>query len=197
MIQALIGNKIDQTQKFLQNGRRIPVTEISISDNAVVQIKTAKKDAYAALQLGIGSKKHPGKAVSSHAKKAGLETAPKVIREVSLQGVSEEEMPKAGDMIAVEAVFKPGDIVEVSGTSKGKGFAGVVKRHGFRGGPKTHGQSDRERAPGSIGQTTTPGRVYRGKKMAGRMGSDTVTLKNLTVMDVDIVNKRLFISGLV
>lgn len=90
-----------------------------------------------------------------------------------------------------------GDIVSVTGVSKGKGFAGVVKRHNFRGGPKTHGQSDRLRAPGSIGQTTTPGRVYRGKKMAGRMGQDTVTVQNLKIVDLDSVNKKIFIAGLV
>lgn len=95
----------------------------------------------------------------------------------------------------VEEIFKPGDIVEVTGHSKGKGFAGVVKRHNFRGGPKTHGQSDRWRAPGSIGQTTTPGRVYRGKKMAGRMGQDAVTVKNLKIVDVDPVTKILSVSG--
>jgi hypothetical protein len=119
------------------------------------------------------------------------------IKEVSLQNTTSEDLPKLGDLFSVDAVFKVGDIVDVTGTSKGKGFAGVVKRHNFRGGPKTHGQSDRERAPGSIGQTTTPGRVYRGKKMAGRMGSETKTITNLTVVDVDSVNKTLSVLGLV
>ena len=96
-----------------------------------------------------------------------------LLREVAWVG--DEELPKAGDMMTVETVFKPGDIVKVTGTSKGKGFAGGVKRYGFRGGPKTHGQSDSHRAPGSIGQGTTPGRVYKGKRMAGHMGVDTVT----------------------
>ena len=106
-------------------------------------------------------------------------------------------MPKPGEILTVERVFSPGDIVSVTGTSKGKGFAGVVKRHHFKGGPKTHGQSDRHRAPGSIGQSTTPGRVFKGKRMAGRMGSERVTLQNLTVVDIDQENKKLYIAGLV
>jgi large subunit ribosomal protein L3 len=194
MTNTLIGRKIDQTQKFLENGKRIPVTLISVSDNAVLQVKTLEKDAYSAVQLGFGTKKKANKASTGHSKKAGFDKVSAVIKEVRM---ADGDLPTVGESIAVDAVFKPGDIITVSGTSKGKGFAGVVKRHGFRGGPKTHGQSDRERAPGSIGQTTTPGRVYRGKKMAGRMGSDTVTVANLTVVSVDVVNKILLVSGLV
>src|SRR5882724_515886 len=186
MIQTLIGRKIDQTQKFLENGKRIPVTQISVADNAVLQVKTLEKDAYTAVQLGFGTKKKPTKAMSGHNKKAGFEKTSALIKEVRL---ADADAPTAGEYITVDAVFKPGDIVSVSGTSKGKGFAGVVKRHNFRGGPKTHGQSDRHRAPGSIGQTTTPGRVYRGKRMAGRMGSDTVSVENLTVVGVDAETK--------
>jgi len=195
MIQALIGQKIDQTQTFLENGRRIPVTEVSVADNVVVQIKTDEKDKYTAVQVGVGKKKHPIRALSGHSKKLGLNDAPSLIREVAWEGA--EELPKSGDVIAVEAVFKPGDIVKVTGTSKGKGFAGGVKRYNFRGGPKTHGQSDRHRAPGSIGQGTTPGRVYKGKRMAGHMGVDTVTISNLVVVDVDSENKKLYVLGLV
>jgi large subunit ribosomal protein L3 len=194
MIQTLIGKKTDQMQSFLENGARIPVTEIAVSENVVLQVKTAEKEAYSAVQLGVGAKKKPNKALLGHAKKAGKENAPLKIKEVS---VDSSDAPVVGDAIAVDAVFKPGDLVQVTGTSKGKGFAGVVKRHNFSGGPKTHGQSDRHRAPGSIGQGTTPGRVYKGKRMAGRMGSDTVTVKNLTVVDVDLKTGRLFVSGLV
>jgi large subunit ribosomal protein L3 len=197
MIQALIGQKSEQTQKFLQNGRRIPVTKIIISDNAILQVKTATTDSYAAVQLGFGAKKKVTKPIAGHVKKAGFSVIPQTIREVALTDATEEELPKVGDVIAVDAVFKAGDIVAVTGTSKGKGFAGVVKRHGFRGGPKTHGQSDRERAPGSIGQTTTPGRVYKGKRMAGRMGHETSTVLNLTIVDVDAENKILSVCGLV
>lgn len=195
MIQTLLGKKLNQTQKFLENGRRIPVTEVAVSDNVVLQAKTVEKDNYLAVQLGYGVKKSGTKPVLGHVKKAGLDKAPAFVKEVRVKDAN--DLPQAGDLISVETVFKPGDIVDVTGTSKGKGFAGVVKRHNFRGGPKTHGQSDRHRAPGSIGQTTTPGRVYRGKRMAGHMGVDTVTMSNLTVVDVDAVNKKLYILGLV
>ncbi len=197
MIQALLGQKIDQLQRFLADGTRIPVTKIYISENAVLQVKTPDKDKYAAVQLGLGAKKHATAALLGHSKKAKLAKAPQFIREVRLADDTADELPHVGDMISVDAVFKPGDVVAVTGTSKGKGFAGVVKRHHFRGGPKTHGQSDRLRAPGSIGQTTTPGRVYRGKRMAGHMGVDTVTVKNLTVVAVDATGKTLYVSGLV
>lgn len=195
MIQALIGQKIDQTQKFLENGRRIPVTEVALEDNIVVQVKTEEKEKYSAIQLGYGTKKKPTKALSGHAKKANLQNVPQVLKEVTWNG--EGELPNVGDAVTIESVFQPGDVIAVTGTSKGKGFAGVMKRHNFRGGPKSHGQSDRERAPGSIGQTTTPGRVYRGKRMAGHMGVDTVTVQNLTVVDVDAANKKLYVLGLV
>jgi large subunit ribosomal protein L3 len=195
MLQALIGQKIDQTQTFLENGRRIPVTEVAVADNVVVQVKTDEKDKYTAVQVGFGKKKKPIKSLGGHSKKAGLTDSPSLIREVAWIG--DEELPKLGDAVAVEAVFKPGDIVKVTGTSKGKGFAGTVKRYNFRGGPKTHGQSDRHRAPGSIGQGTTPGRVYKGKRMAGHMGVDTVSITNLVVVDVDAENNKLYVLGLV
>lgn len=195
MLQGLIGKKIDQTQTFLEDGQRIPVTEVSVSDNVVLQVKTPETDKYTAIQLGFGVKKKPIQSRVGHSKKAGIDNAPATIKEVAWEG--DEEMPKAGDAITVETVFKPGDIVKVTGTSKGKGFAGGVKRHGFGGGPKTHGQSDRHRAPGSIGQGTTPGRVYKGKRMAGHMGVDTVSIQNLVVVDVDSENKKLYVLGLV
>lgn len=205
MLNTLIGQKLDQTQDFLENGKRIPVTQIALTDNVVLQTKTTDKDLYTAVQLGAGVKKKPIRAYLGHAKKAhsassgqaGPIVAPLKIREVRLSHKDEAEMPKVGDLINAESVFKPGDIVEVTGTSKGKGFAGGVKRHGFKGGPKTHGQSDRHRAPGSIGQGTTPGRVYKGKRMAGRMGSDTVTVASLKVVNVDAEAKILYVSGLV
>lgn len=195
MLQGLIGKKIDQTQTFLEDGRRIPVTEVSVTDNVVLQVKTPETDKYTAVQLGFGVKKNPIKARTGHAKKAGVDAAPQTVREVAWEG--DEEMPKAGEVVTVEEVFKPGDIIKVTGTSKGKGFAGGVKRYNFRGGPKTHGQSDRHRAPGSIGQGTTPGRVYKGKRMAGHMGVDTVSVQNLVVVDVDSENKKLYVLGLV
>ncbi len=195
MIQTIIGKKLEQSQKFLENGKRVPVTHISVANNVVTQLKTTEKEGYSAVQLGFGTKKKPTKAVFGHAKKAGLEKAPVILKEVRI--TDEADLPQAGEFVAVASVLKPGDIVDVTGTSKGKGFAGVVKRHNFRGGPKTHGQSDRHRAPGSIGQTTTPGRVYKGKRMAGRMGSDTVTVANLTVVAVDEAAQTVLVAGLV
>lgn len=195
MIQTLLGYKGEQSQKFLENGRRIPVTKIRIDDNIVVQVKSIDKDAYSSVQLGIDRSKHPTKQALGHSKKAGIDHAPRFIRETRIADT--QDMPQPGDHISAASIFTPGSIIHVTGTSKGKGFAGVVKRHNFRGGPKTHGQSDRHRAPGSIGQTTTPGRVYKGKRMAGHMGTDTVTIQNLQVVDIDIVNKILFVKGLV
>ncbi len=169
-------------------------------DNTIVQIKTYD-NGLVALQLGIGKKKKPTMGEAGHAKKAGLDFAPRALKEVKIkegdQSSAEGDLPKPDEVLKIEEIFKPGDIVDVTGTSKGKGFAGVVKRHHFRGGPKTHGQSDRLRAPGSIGQTTTPGRVYKGKRMAGHMGQDKVTVKNLRIVDIDPANKKLYISGLI
>ena len=195
IMQALLGQKIGQSQKFLEDGTRIPVTQVNVFGNAVVQIKTEEKDKYMAVQLGFGVKKNPKPSILGHAKKAGLKTAPSFLQEVRVEKVDLETLPKVGDMLNAQDVFKPGDIVDVIGMSKGKGFAGVVKRHHFKGGPRTHGQSDRERAPGSIGQTTTPGRVYKGKRMAGRMGHERVTVENLQI--ADITNDTLLIKGLV
>ncbi len=191
----LIGEKKSQSQSFLEDGTRIPVTQVYLPSNLVVSIKSQEKDKYWAVQLGLGTKKKANRSLLGHAKKANLQTAPKVLREVRLIDNELENMPKVGDTLRPSDVFKPGDIVDVIGISKGKGFAGVVKRHHFKGGPRTHGQSDRERAPGSIGQTTTPGRVYKGKRMAGRMGHEKVTIKNLLVLDV--IDEGLLIKGLV
>ena len=191
-ISALIGTKLDQKQAFLEDGSRIPVSLISIRENVITQIKTSEKDGYAALQMGFGTHKKAAKPVSGIAKKAGLQDTPRFFREVRVEDTTDTVV---GTAVKVEEIFEPGDVVKVTGTSKGKGFAGVVKRHGFHGGPKTHGQSDRHRAPGAIGQGTTPGRVYKGKRMAGHMGAETATVRNLVVMD--IVDGILFVKGLV
>lgn len=193
MVHALIGQKKIQTQKFLSDGTRIPVTEIHLSSNAVIAMKTQAKDGYDAVQLGMGVKKNPTKALIGHTKGANLKSAPQFLREVRMSDTT--ALPTLGDMVKASDVFKPGDTVDVVGISKGKGYAGGVKRWGFKGGPRTHGQSDRERAPGSIGQTTTPGRVYKGKKMAGRMGHERVTVKNLVV--VAVLDDAIWIKGLV
>lgn len=184
MIHALLGKKLNQLQRFLADGTRIPVTQVYVGLNPVVSLKTKEKNEYTAIQLGFGDRKNSTKS---------LKTAPRILREVRIN--NDSEIPQVGDLLKASDVFKVGDIVDVVGVSKGKGFAGVVKRHHFKGGPRTHGQSDRERAPGSIGQTTTPGRVYKGKRMAGRMGHQNVTVKNLKV--VDVLEDMLSIKGLV
>lgn len=191
-MNALLGKKIEQSQRFLEDGTRVPVTAIAVQGNPVVGIRTVEKNGYSAVQIGFGTAKNPSKPLAGLSKKANLSTTPYVLREVK---VAADALPEVGTAITAIDVFKPGDIIQVTGVSKGKGWAGGVKRHHFKGGPRTHGQSDRERAPGSIGQTTTPGRVYKGKRMAGRMGAEQVTVKNLTVVDVN--DTTLLIAGLV
>jgi large subunit ribosomal protein L3 len=190
-MDTVLGQKKTIGQKFLENGTRIPVTEIVVPQAPVLQRKTVETDGYNAVQIGYGTTKKPTKALLGHAKKANLESVPRKIQEVRV----EADFSLEGNTISVSDVLKPGDIVQVTGMSKGKGWAGGVKRYGFKGGPRTHGQSDRERAPGSIGQTTTPGRVYKGKRMAGRMGHEQVTVKNLIV--VDVTGETVLVSGLV
>jgi large subunit ribosomal protein L3 len=191
-IQSLVGRKIDQTQGFLEDGTRVPLSIISMGQNVVSQVKTVDTDGYSALQIGFDTLKRPNKPTEGHTKKAGLSQTPRFFREIKADGVSDVT---AGTLVTPSEIFEPGDIVDVVGTSKGKGYAGVVKRHGFHGGPKTHGQSDRHRAPGSIGQTTTPGRVYKGKRMSGRMGNERVTVKNLEVLDIQ--GETILIRGLI
>ncbi len=193
-MQSLIGVKKVQSQRFLENGMRIPVTLIDVKDNWVMSVKTTERDHYQAVQLGYGIKKNANKALLGHAKGAKRGEAPKFLKEVRI--TDDSPLPEIGTSLNPQEVFQPGDLVDVTGISKGKGFAGGVKRYGFRGGPKTHGQSDRHRAPGSIGQGTTPGRVYKGKRMAGNMGNDTVTVRGLRIIDITD-DGVLVIKGLV
>lgn len=186
MVSAILGKKVDQSQKFLEDGTRIPVTTIWAGPNYVVRVMPNR------VSLGFDTKKHSTKPIAGIVKKAGIDKTLRFFREV--RNADGEEV-KLGTTVVASEILKPGDLVQVMGISKGKGFAGVVKRHHFKGGPRTHGQSDRERAPGSIGQTTTPGRVYKGKRMAGRMGNDRVTVRKLVVLDVS--NDMLTIKGLV
>ncbi len=184
-MDTLFGIKGRMTQTFIE-GFRIPVAKINLGPCRVLGIKNMQKDGYWALQLGFQEKKTSKKTPKNNQNKF------KFIKEVRFM---EEPKYKVGDTISISDIFKIGDIVNVSGITKGKGFAGGVRRYNFRGGPKTHGQSDRHRAPGSIGQTTTPGRVYKGKRMAGRMGSDLVTIKNLHVVNVYPELNQIDLSG--
>jgi large subunit ribosomal protein L3 len=194
MINTLLGSKQHMSQAFVE-GTRVPVTWIKAGPCIVTQVKTVEKDGYWSVQLGFAEKriKNVTKPLQGHLKGAVKDNkAPRFLREVRLE--TESDL-KVGDIVKLTQIFKKGDVVSVAGTSKGKGFAGVVKRWHFAGGPKTHGQSDRHRAPGSIGQGTTPGRVLKGKHMAGRMGSDRVTVKNLIVVDVNAEKELIAVSG--
>jgi len=192
MITSLLALKQSQSQTFTESGKRIPVTVVLAGPNWVTTLTdtpTAKR-----IQLGFGHIKNLSKAETGHIKKAGLDKKLRFLRSFTVSDLSGLTL---GGEVKVEQVFAPGDVIRVQGTSKGKGFASAIKRYHFQGGPRTHGQSDRERAPGSIGQTTTPGRVYKGKRMAGRMGNDTVTVRNLTVFAVDPTAQTITIKGLV
>ncbi len=199
MIPGIIGEKIAQTQVFTADGMRIPVTSVAVEPCIVVQTKTMESDHYTAVQLGFGMKKlkHTTKPIQGHIKKAGITVTPRFLSEIRLSTDTLPEGLVAGTSIHAADIFTPGDIVHVSGISKGKGFAGAVKRHGFSGGPRTHGQSDRERAPGSIGSGTTPGRVYKGKRMAGHMGAIHATIQNLKIVSIDREKNILMLKGLV
>jgi large subunit ribosomal protein L3 len=190
-MRGLLGKKIGMTRLFDAKGNVVSATVVEAGPCTVVQIKTPEKDGYSAVQLGFIEKRE--KLVTmpllGHFKKAG--SSPKrVLREFrNLEGEF-----KLGDSVTV-GIFSEGDEIKVSGTSKGKGFAGVVKRHKFRGGPKTHGQSDRHRAPGSLGQSAYPNRVFKGMRMAGRMGGDRVTINHLKVVKVLPERNLLLIEG--
>ncbi len=219
MIKGIIGKKIGMTQVFDEDGAAIPVTVIQAGPCWVTQVKTPGSDGYSAIQMGFEeiapeitneaernrkverrlskperghlallepSDKHPNR------KQLASPVPPlRILREFRVDRVDGVE---TGTIVTVD-VFSTGDLVDVVGVSKGKGFAGTIKRHGFRRQPKTHGQSDRERAPGSIGSTSTPGRVKKGMRMAGRMGGDRVTSQNLEVVVVDSERNLLAVKG--
>ena len=191
-MKGLLGKKIGMSQVFDENGAIVPVTIIEAGPCFVTQKKTEEKDGYNAIQLGFGEARKNGvnKPMAGHLKKSGV-SAIKYLREFQVSDPGEYE---EGQQIDV-SIFKVGDKVDVTGTSKGKGFAGAVKRHGFGGGPKTHGQSDRWRATGSVGAGSTPGRVFKGKRMPGRMGNKRVTVQNLKVALVDPDKNLLGIKG--
>lgn len=194
MIDTLFGIKKNMTSGYDARGRRVGATIVEVVPNVVTQVKDKDVDGYKAVQLGIGDKKKANKPRQGQLKKAGVEKTVRFLREVRTDKTEGMEL---GKEIAVNNVFAKGDSVKVSGISKGKGFQGGVRRHGFAGGPKTHGQSDRHRAPGSIGAGTTPGRVLKGKRMAGHMGVDRVSVKGLEILTVDRENNLLFIKGAV
>ncbi len=192
MLNTLLGIKKNMTSTYDSRGRRVGATIVEINPNFVTQIKTSEgKDGYNGIQLGFGTKKSVKKPQLGLGKKIGVKQPIRWFREVRVEA---EEL-KPGTEITLNQVFSIGDSVKVTGVSKGKGFAGVVKKYHFAGGPKTHGQSDRHRAPGSIGSGTTPGRVFKGKKMAGHMGSETVSVRGLEVVGLEKAKNTLVIKG--
>src|SRR3989338_6040303 len=185
----ILGRKIEMTQRFLADGRRVPVTRISAAPNRVTQVKTQDRDGYTAIQIGLPGRTKLTKSLKGHLKDLGDLVELKEFRtpaEVKLE---------RGQTLTV-AEFKPGDHVKVTGWSKGKGFAGVVKRHHFRGGPASHGHKDNLRMPGSIGSGGVQ-RVFKGMRMGGRMGGDRVTIKNLEIVQVHPETNELYIKGAV
>ncbi|MBQ0117738.1 MAG: 50S ribosomal protein L3 [Flavobacterium sp.] len=193
-MSGLIGRKIGMTSLFDENGKNIPCTVIEAGPCVVTQVRTNAVDGYEALQLGFDDKteKHATKAELGHFQKAGTVAKKKV---VEFQGFEKEY--NLGDVVTVD-LFKEGEFVDVAGVSKGKGFQGVVKRHGFGGvGQATHGQHNRLRAPGSIGASSYPSRVFKGMRMAGRMGGDRVTVQNLRVLKVVADKNLIVIKGAV
>ena len=188
MIDGVLGRKLGMVQVFDPEGRMRGATVIEAGPCLITQIKTTDRDGYDAVQLGFGAAKRRNKPMRGHLKQQG---DLRYLREFNVDNPSEHAV---GERIGVE-MFEPGDRVNVTGTSKGKGFAGVVKRYHFAGGPKTHGQSDRHRARGSIGAGNTPGRVFKGMRMAGHMGDEQVTVRKLEVLQSDPARGLLIIAG--
>ena len=192
-MSGLIGKKIGMTSIYDENGKNIPCTVIEVGPCVVTQVRTKEVDGYEALQLGFDDKaeKQSNKALNGHFKKAGTTAKRRV---VEFQGF--EQDLKLGDQITVDH-FEEGEFVDVSGTSKGKGFQGVVKRHGFQGSERTHGQQSMNRAPGSVGAASYPARIFKGMRMGGHMGDVTVTVQNLRVLKVVKDKNLLVVKGAV
>lgn len=191
-MKGIIGKKVGMTQVFDENGNVVPVTVIQAGPCYVTQVRSAEKDGYTAVQLGFGETK-PQRLTQGqlgHLRRNNL-PALRYLREFRIHG---DVDVAEGSEVKVD-VFATGERVDVIGKSKGRGFAGTIKRHNFHRQPKTHGQSDRERAPGSVGSTTTPGRTFKGQKMAGRMGNERVTAQNLEVVVVDAERNLLAVRG--
>ncbi len=194
-MSGIIGKKLGMTQLFDEAGAVVPVTVIQAGPCPVVQVRSQERDGYQAVQLGYGARKatRASKAEMGHALKAGLEAAPEVLREFRF---STDQTVSPGERVTVEQ-FEVGGKVKVTGTTKGRGFQGVMKRHGFGGGRASHGATRIHRAPGSIGAGTNPSRVIKGKRMPGQMGNEQQTVRNLRVAKVDAQRNLLYVRGAV
>lgn len=186
---GLIGKKKNVTQIFADDGTVIPVTIVEASPCIVTQVREEKKDGYSAIQLGFGKKRKISMPLKGHIKKGKLESVESIFE----FRISDPENYKVGQLLNVE-IFTEGELIDVSGFSKGKGFQGVVKRHGYSGGPETHGSTS-HRVPGSLGASATPGRVVKGKKLPGRMGGERITVKNLKIVRVEKNNNLVAVKG--
>jgi large subunit ribosomal protein L3 len=191
--RGILGTKLGMTQVFDDEGRIIPVTVVHASPNTVTQVRTTETDGYTAVQLAYGARKHVNRPSAGHLAKAGIATA-RTLAEVRVD--EGDELPAQGSTVGV-GTFGRGEIVDVTGTSKGKGYAGVMKRHNFSGMGDGHGVKKKNRHPGSVGACSTPGRTFRGMRMAGRMGGERVTVQNLEVVGVDTENDLILIRGAV
>lgn len=193
-MRGLIGKKIGMTQIFNEGGQSIPVTVVEGGPCVVTQVKTHASDGYDAIQVGYGERKvkHSNKALNGHFEKAKTD-----VKRVLAEFVPVPDYEyKMGQEFGV-SLFKEGEYVDVAGTTKGKGFSGVMKRHGFKGGPKTHGQREHPRSAGSIGQASDPSRVFKGMKMAGQYGNKRMTVRNLEVVSVDSEKNQILLKGAV
>ena len=193
MIQAILGRKLGMTRLFDENGVVTASTLVEAGPCFVTQLRTPDVDGYTAVQLGFGDTDRQTKPQKGHLKKAGLpeKQGLRALREVPADSLDDLELGARIDA----SIFEQGEIVDVIGTSKGKGFAGVMKRHNFHGGPKTHGQSDRWRHSGSVGSGTTPGRTFKGMRMGGRLGNARITVKNLRILSIDPERNLVALRG--
>jgi large subunit ribosomal protein L3 len=189
-MKGILGEKLGMTQVFTEDGRALPVTVIKAGPCRVVQVKTAERDGYAAVQLGYAERPRPTKPMAGHFAKAGVEPTRYVIE------LRTDEAYEAGQEVRAD-IFAPGERADVVGVSKGKGFAGPMKRHGFKGLSSSHGTEKKHRSPGAIGACATPSRVFRGMKMAGQMGHQRVTVLNLEVVEADAERGLLLLRGAV
>lgn len=189
--KGILGTKLGMTQVFDEENRVVPVTVVQADANTVAQIKTSETDGYSAVQLAYGVKKRVSKPLAGHLAKSGATTA-KVLAELRLD--DGDEFPELGAKVAVDT-FSRGDVVDVTGRSKGKGYAGVMKRHNFSGMGDGHGVKKKNRHPGAVGACATPGRTFKGTRMAGRVGGARVTVQNLEIVDVDTENRLILVKG--
>ncbi|MGM7672114.1 50S ribosomal protein L3 [Microbacterium sp. A93] len=193
--KGLLGTKLGMTQVWNADGKIIPVTVIELAPNVVTQIRTPEKDGYNAVQIAAGQidPRKVNKPLSAHFEAAGV-TPRRHLTEIRTSDAAEYSL---GQELTVDGVFEAGQLVDVVGTSKGKGFAGVMKRHNFKGAPASHGAHRNHRKPGSIGASSTPSRVFKGMRMAGRMGGERVTVLNLTVHAIDAEKGLMLVKGAV